>query len=421
MRSDNRAIEYYPNGEDEPAWKIEHWDELSQVFDLQVSDLKDWHQCLAGQGRPWTVIRKIHRVNASFGEGMDIELFESWDWKKLSAKEGVSEKVLRNDLDAAAAHWKKVRNSLSLRRSVETAVASGVAVKGLDVDGLPEFRAMEEMDDERVKRCLEAFRMNNITGDADRLCAARRALELRKYLDERSTREQARQMIYMEISLGMYEDGMMAMKSRMAKLRETQNPRKEEAEEVARLLKDIKAAEEAQTALAESHRKVALALGEDEQDEAQNKRAALGTASFWVEASREWHRDGTKKLVDGIFTADELVWLTEGLSFRDPQYRPDIVVRLKDAMSPENLWASDYEPRNVEREAARRLHAIVKAMGGDDEPVEIESIDRKLESDEDIEPGLFREDEPEELAAGSVQPRVLPVVQESYSDCMAGG
>ncbi len=420
MRADTNAIEYYPNGEDEPGWKIDHWDELSQVFDLKEHDLIDWHLCLAGQGRPWNVIRKIHGVNALFGSNMDIELFESWDWKRLASKEGVSEKVLRNDLEAAVTHWKKVRNSLGLRRTIETAAASGVGIAGIDSDGLPEFRPMEEMDEERVKRCLQAFRMDNITGEADRLFAARRALELRKYLDERSTREQARQMIYMEISLGMYEDGMMAMKSRMAKLRDIESPSKDQAEEVAQLLKDIKAAEVAQTSLAESHRKVALELGEDEQDEAHNKRAALGTASFWAEACREWHRDGTKKLVDGVFTADELVWLTTGLSFRDPQYRPDIVVRLKDAMLPENLWASDYEPRNVEREAARRLHAIVKAMGGDDEPVEIESIDKKLESDDDVDPGLFRDDL-DQLNAGPVQLTALPVIQESTSECMAGG
>jgi len=418
-------MEYYPNGEDEPGWKVGKWAELSAVFTLEEGDLDAWHACLCGQGRPWLVVKRLYQVGALYGEAMELEVLETWDLRRLAEKEGVSEKMLAGDLAAAVEFWNKQRNVIGLKRVIETSAARDGGVT-LDDKGLPEFRSEADLDEETVKRCLTAYRLDKITGADDRLFAARRVLELKKFLDEKSTREQARQLIFMEISLGGYETAMMAMKSRLRSFEGKENLTGDGAKEVSGLMKDLQQAEKAQTELSESHRKLAESLGEADIDEARLRRAALNTVGWWNEAIKEYHRDGTRKLVDGMFTAAELVWLTTPLSIRKAQYRPDIVIRAREAMRPENLWAPDYKPNAVEREAARRLKAIVEGLEEVMEPEEIEGIDAGGASDaeesqtQDFKTQDARQEEEEEVVP--VRRVAVSPLQEPVSvGVMAGG
>ena len=123
------------------------------------------------------------------------------------------------------------------------------------------------------------------------------------------------------------------------------------------------------------------------------------------------------------FTAAELVWLTTPLSIRKAQYRPDIVIRAKEAMLSENLWAPDYKPNNVEREASRRLQRIVAGLEDGAEPEEIEGIDSGLTTgDEDELPPVETAEGEEEDGEGA-EPVVMrsPLQEPVSAGVMAGG
>ena len=79
-----------------------------------------------------------------------------------------------------------------------------------------------------------------------------------------------------------------------------------------------------------------------------------------------------------MFTAGEVIWLTKPLTIRPAQYRPDIVIRAREAMMPENLWSPDYKPSVIQRDACRRLQRLVQSLDEETEPEPIAEIDVDL-------------------------------------------
>ena len=94
-----------------------------------------------------------------------------------------------------------------------------------------------------------------------------------------------------------------------------------------------------------------------------------------MERVREYHENPEHKLVDGVFTAQEVVWLLTPTKLRAAQYRPDIVTRVNECLQPEHLFDRDYEPTKIQRKACRQLANIVRNLGMAQSEDNIEGID----------------------------------------------
>lgn len=369
-----KTLEYAPS-EGDPEWLIGDWRGVSKEFTLAAHEVLDWHNALAGQGRPWMVIRRIFSVAPLWGDALTQDDMRDWKWSDLAVAIGVSESVLKKDLELAVEFWKKTRMSLSATRSAESSKPSVKRVDTADGGDLPDFEIHQSFSEAQIAACLTPFRFNHIKSADDRMYAANRVLELRKLLEDKYKRESARQLIQMELSMNTYESTLSGLKVRLDTLGGYAELSASQSKEIQEIAASIEKQEKALTKLSETYHRLANELGGDEIEAGEARRIAIGTASHLVEAHRKFYETGERVLIDGMFTAEEIVWLTTPLSIRPNQYRPDIVIRVREACEPENLWDKDYKPSVIQREACRRLAKIVAAFGDELEPPVIEGID----------------------------------------------
>lgn len=382
VQEDPRTLEYEPAGDESPPWLIGDWRAVAAAFDLKTHEVVDWHVSLAGQGRPWTVIRRIFSIAPLWGEGASPDDMRKWSWADLASALGVPEAALKRDLDAAVDYWKKARMSLNVQRASQAAAAPSSetskpqAEASLPViDGLPDFQIHQQFSDAQIAAILTPFRFHSIKSPGDRLYVANRILELRKLLEDKYKREQVRQLIVMELSMANYEATIHALKSRLETIQKFTEISDKQSTEVRSISDSLASTEKALTNLSTTYQKQADEIGGDEMEAGEARRVAIGTASHLVEAHRKYYATGERDLIDGMFTADEFVWLTQPLSIRPAQYRPDIVLRMREAMEPHNLWAPDYKPTVIQREACRRMLKLVQSLAEETEPPAIEGID----------------------------------------------
>lgn len=409
------SVEYMPAA-GKVQWVAGLWPELSKEFYLEEKELPAWHDVLAGQGRPWLVIRRIFHVAAIFGDPDDTDSLRPWKYSELSDHLGVSEKALREDMASAVDHWRKMRVANASRQKQANDSAPDDAESG----GFA-FAIHREIADKDVGEILAAFRFSHIKDARDRLYVANRILELRHLLENKLKRESARQLIVMELNLSAYETGFASLKDALARLSGKGGTYDEErSKEIRQLSSAIAEAEKSITILAEKHRKASDEIGEADIEEYEKKRVALETISYFIEATRRYYEDGSRTLVDGVFTAEELVWSTTPLTIGRPaQYRPDIVLRVREAMEPENLWDGDYKPTVIQREACRRMLRLSQALSEEMEPETIPEIDDNMESGDDDEASF--ENIPAREDDDFVPPVDItgPSMQESDEECMA--
>ena len=394
VRECPRSLEYNPAADDGPGWIIGDWRAIAEGFGLQEHEVKDWHAVLAGQGRPWLVIRRIHAIAPEWGPGLTPEDMQKWSWPSLATALGLPEAVLRRDLEAAVEFWKKARLSLNVHRSVQAAAVPG-EVKPLDLaparpldsaliapaaprpggESLPDFQIHQDFNDAQITAILTPFRFNHLRQEEDRLYVANRILELRSLLEDKLKRESARMLILMEMNTSNYEATIAALKSRLFTIQKSKDIDDKQSKEIQSIGDAIEKAEKALTKLSTTYQTLANDLGGDQMEQNEARRIALGTASHLIEAHRKYYETGERLLIDGMFTAEEIVWLTTPLTIRPAQYRPDIVLRVREACLPENLWSADYKPTVIQREACRRLLKLAQAMSEEIEPPVIDGID----------------------------------------------
>ena len=423
VREPPKQLEYEP-AEGAPPWLICDWQGLSAAFGLAPKEATPWHVALAGQGRPWLVIRRIFQVAPMFGDGSTTDDMRPWKWEELSESLGVPVPALKADLAAAVDFWHKAKLAGKLKHSgtgvspvssnhSETAHPPGASedtggtpvphptVKPLDPsraheptpDQLPAFQIHQELTDAQITGILTPFRFQGIKGESDRLYVANRILELRKLLEDKHMREAARQLVVMELNLAAYEASHLALKARLDAISQG-TISEDRADEVRKLAEAVEKTEKAITQLATRHRQAAADLGEGEIEDAEQQRVAMETMSYLTEAHRQYYATGERALIDGVFPADEVLWLTQPLTIRPAQYRADVVVRVREAMQPENLWGPDYKPTVIQREACRRLARLAQSLAEETEPEPIPEIDadtsggEPLDDDGDALPSL---------------------------------
>jgi hypothetical protein len=392
-----KTLEYSPS-DDSPPWLIEDWPGLSAAFNLSNShEVIDWHIALAGQGRPWLVIRRIFKLAPLWGNGTSADDLKTWTFAELAATLGVPAEHLKSDLSAAKEFWQKARMSANISRAAPSSSSSSIqnpsssssiqnsksniqnsasleaAVKPLDT--LPGFTVHQDFTDEQITSLLVPFRFQSIRSASDRLYVANRILELRKLLEDKNTRESARQLIVMELNMANHETTLHVLKSRLETLQKDSSISKDAGIEVRQIADSIASTEKVLTALSTTYRAAATELGSDEAESGELRRVAIGTVSHLTEAHRLYYETGEKTLIDGMFTAAELVWLTTPLTIRPAQYRPDVVLRMREASDSANLWGRDYKPTVIQREACRRLHKLSQMLAEETEPPAILGID----------------------------------------------
>lgn len=410
VREEPRSLDYAPNGEDGDPWTVTDWRGLSAAFGLGAGEIVAFHRDFASDSRHWKIIRRIFGVMASMGEAVEEDDMESWDWKKLSTKLGVPEARLREELAEAVVFWKKQCVSRKLQQA-----KSFAPEEVHSLDEMPKFTVHREIEESAVTELLEKFRFGHIKSSADRLFVANRILELRGLFDDKNRRESARQLIVMELNLADSEASRALLKQRLDVLQKKASEiSKTEGDEVMAISTSLEKNEKAHTALSEKYFKAAADIGEDAIEEGEIRKIALGTFSHAVEALREYYASGERVLMDGMFAADELLFLTTPLAIRPAQYRPDIVLRVNEAMRPENLWDPDYKPSVIQREVSRRLLKLAKGLADEEEPTPIPEIDDAPGSEDEAEADAILDPSAAEPAAAAPVYQSTPAPEEDF-------
>ncbi len=389
VHQEPKSVEYSPigDGDGEPTpWAIEDWPGLSKLFAISEHELPAWHLALAGQGRPWLVIRRIHRVSPLWGDLCSEDDIKTWSWADLSKLLAVPAGHLKTDLAAAVEFWNKARLSASIQRRSPDSSDKGPDGFVKQLDGLPDFQIHQEFADDQIAAILTPFRFQSIRSASDRLYVANRILELRKLLEDKQTRESARTLIVMELNMASHESAIHAYKQRLEQLQQSREISKDQASEILKLGEALTSTEKALTSLSTTYRSAAADLGSDESEAGEQRRVAIGTISHLTEAHRRFYESGDRSLIDGMFTAEELVWLTTPLTIRPAQYRPDVVLRMREAMIPENLWGKDYQPTVIQREACRRMLKLSQLLAEEIQPPNIPEIDTDDSDDSSSDP-----------------------------------
>lgn len=399
-----KTFEYTPGGEDAVPWLVGKWPEAAAAFDLREGEVLDWHLALAGQGRPWLVIRRIFNLAPMWGDASTPDDIRAWTWAELSESIGVSVDHLKRDLQAAAEFWKKARLSLNVQRGAalqKPASTGAEQVKSLD--DMADFEIHQQFDASQIATILTKYRFKGVKSEDDRLYVASRVIELKKLLEDKHTRESARQLIVMELNMAGHEMTLQVLKSRLDSLNHQRSDLTEKQSTETRMIAtSIASTEKVLTTLSKTYAKAASDLGGEELEAGEVRRVAIGTISHLVQAHRDYYVSGDRNLIDGMFTAEEVVWLTTPLSIinRPAQYRPDIVERVREASLPENMWDTEFKSASfaggkfkTHRDASRRLQRLASLLAEDEmEPGPIEGID-------DAEVSAEESEDPAEAAA----------------------
>jgi hypothetical protein len=382
IRDEPSDHEYLPGDEGTSPWRVNDWAGLAKRFGLKRDEAVAWHHAVGMQGRPWLVARRLYGVAPLYSEDLVPEDGMCVPLKELASAQGVPESALQKDLEALVEFWNRARHSTQIMSHAKGDEESP------GVDALPTFSVHQELEEGYVNSLLETFRFSKLVKhQGERFYVAHRILELKSYFEDPARREKARQIVIMELNLTMYETAMASMRQRLEKLSDKPSPGKDDDKDMLDLAIRIAATEGNLTKLAGAHAEACEDLGADEVQFTEKKRVAIDSLSYAVEAVRAYHSRGDRTLIDGVFTAKEVVWLTTPLTIRPAQYRADVVIRAKEAMLPENLWAPDYKPTPIERDACRRLARLVQGLAEEVAPAYIESIDREVDpggDDDDV-------------------------------------
>lgn len=378
---------YYPHSS-KVEWHVDQWRNLTADFDVRIKELPLWHQELSGT-RAWGAIRLLYMVGPLFGEGFDADTLRDTPWQidEVARKFGHSHKLVEADIKEAIKFWHKRRKEVPLEERIlksstrpkadDPANPADVTGENAREDTQPErsgepilnLTSTHQVTPQQIHEILQEAGIFTGLDDDKRLYAARRVLDLRRHFEDPRTRETARQIINCELNMRTYEEKLLGEKYLKPE--------------------DFTKLEQALTKLTEKHRDLIGEIGADEAELDGQRSVALDTYSSFARGMQEWYGKNERTLIDGIFTAEEATWLLTPAHMREAQYPSAIVIRMKEALLPENLWAPDYEPTPIQREACRALLQITRKVGEElfgeskEEEVEADTPTPDTQTDED--------------------------------------
>ncbi len=335
-------------------WRVDRFDLLARDFGVEAGDLKEWHDVLKAQGMAWNLAERLYQV----GPMMDAqeEVLRPWTRAEVAKRYGIPVAQVDSEIDNAVRHWKLEHARRDLKREATADVGQD------DIELLTSFSTAGGIDEEDISKLLEAYNFKEIKDPMMRVQVAKRILSLKDYLMSPHTRTAAREIIRMENAMHSLEKTLTGVQNKLDQLMEEDPGRLKHAPEIDGLSKRVNDLNKEIRAISLSHAKTQKQLGADDIDMTTRKRLFVETVAYIQEQCRVYESDPENVRADGVFRAGEIDWLMEPLGERAPQYRPDISVRLADALLPENLWDPEYVPPKISIRVCQELRKLVEGM-----------------------------------------------------------
>jgi hypothetical protein len=286
---------------------------------------------------------------------------------------------LDDELLSAKTFWKK---SVTLGRTSKG---------GADIT----FAKREDLPaDDEAKQLLQAHGFWDLKEEAARRYALERIMDLSAELEESKGRPLAQRAIRMELQQqGL--DSMMSDLMETYKLADTKS-KAGVRKEIGDLTKTQQSIQGEYSDLMEQ-----LNLTQSQNPSIRRRSKIEVSLNGMISAIREYESRGDRRLVDDVFTAAEVEILLKPTTLRPPQYRPDLVSLIHDAMREENLFNPNYEPPEMPRASYRRFRgALMKGLQAVDDGEAVQD----LEEDYDEERGTT-----DQIADGSSARGASPV------------
>lgn len=339
---------------DDGYWRIDRPDRLREDFGVTAADVEEWHLAMSGQGRAWEIVRRLYQAGSLLDP--DDAVIRSWTREEVAKEFGIPKAEVDHEITHAAEFWRLRKARADVSRA---AAASGGAD---EIERLTSFSNSAGLEKDQVDRLLASYGFADVKDELLRAQVANRILSLKDYLMSQHSRTKARQLIRMEMSLHAKEKMLLLYTNKIEEIvqsdpdlsvkgRELDGYR----EKAADLDKEIRQITKDHAALQEE-------IGADDIDLTTRKRIFVETVAYIQEKCRQYESDPETVLLDGVFRADEIDWQLDPLDERRPQYRPDIVVRLHDALQPRNLWDPDYKPPKLTLRVCQELRRLAECM-----------------------------------------------------------
>jgi len=388
--------------QDDENWTIEDWSGLSETFDLTANDLELWHQSVHGQGRHWEITRLRFGVRLTILSDKESFIYRKAHTIEEVAKQmGMKVKEVQAELDSLCKFWRRTR------ATSKSALSINDSSKDSGLDTIDPY-LHTDLDPEKVDQILKGLNLSRINDDEMKIHFAGRAMDFQSYLKQKSTRSIARDIIQKEVSAWHQERILNIAGNALTRADQSETLTDEQKyKKILSIQKEIQGIEKHLNSLQSEIRKSISEIGADHMDESEAKRTFNGSISEVLVRMKEYYAQPENILMDGVFTADEIIWLTEPTEFRDAQYRPDFVAMVNHAMKAENLWDPDFQEKGVGREATRRLLKIVSEMGKDELPSDEEIISEvpAQSSSDNPESTETEEPPPENFSTAPVLPK----------------
>lgn len=351
-KTNGSYVEFETTGDE--YWAVDRFDRLRDDFGLVAGDLPQWQAMMSNQGRAWEIMRRFYRV-ASLTDP-DDEVLREWTRAEIGKQMGIPKAQVDFEIEAAVKVWQ-----LQSARS-EVARQAVSVMEDDELERLTSFSNAEGIEKEVVDRLLEAFNFTDVRDEALRAMVAKRILSLKDYLSGPHTRTSAREIIRMEVTMHGLEKVLVTYQNQIERLVREDPERKSRGTEIDALSTKARELDGEIRKIGLDHAKKQKDIGADDIDMTTRKRIFVETAAYIMEQCRIYESDPANILVDGVFRAGEIDWLLEPLGERLPQYRPDIVVRVREALLPENLWNPEYVPSKIQVRVSQELRKIVESL-----------------------------------------------------------
>lgn len=347
-------LEYEPTSES-GYWRMERPDLLEADFGVSRSEVEEWHRWIAGRGRVWEIVRKLYQL-AGFLEN-DTDVMVSWTRADVAKKYGIPVAEVDHDVKFAVDHWRLHVARAQVAKD-SAAISQGGATDG-DIESLIGFSNAAGLEASAVDRLLAAFSFGDIKDELLRAQVANRIISLRDYLESPHSYTSARQIIRLEVSLHGKEKMLLLYNNKIEQIADDDRELKSRKDEMDAFRLKAKDLDAELRAMTKAHSDLLKEIGADDIDLTTRKRIAVETIGYVMNLCRIYESDPKNVLIDGVFRANELDWLMESEGERAPQYRPDISIRIREALLPENLWDPHYKPTKIQMRVIQELRKMV--------------------------------------------------------------
>lgn len=336
----------------EERWRVDAGERLLDDYQIVPAALPEWHATMAGAGeQAWHAVARTYAIFPVL-RTTDAALMRPQDPTTIARGLGMKAPAIETILGEALRYW---------QRHVQFS-SSGA---GDGIRDLPEPKE-RALSTEEAQKILATYDIPAEDKEASRL--ARRCLELRTFLDNGLLRSPARSLIQQETHLASID----AMIGREARKGEQADP------------KEVRSLHQTRASIQEKIEATLERLGVWDAPTLMTKRKAFAASiGDIVEAVQTYYKDGSRELIDGVFTEGEVQVLLRDFDLRKPQYRPDLPMVATDAI--QRLFDPDYTPPAMPRYAHRRLLKAFKAglaEARQEDGVEVEDLDRLPGEDE---------------------------------------